>query len=196
MDFSNNMWTNILSLLSILIAGITSYFYFRDRKKERYAIVSDYCKQLIEWHGRTVEILIELRVFTREGNRSKTKELLMNLSSQIEKGRFYFPNIDRYNGFGNDKPIAYRGYRNLTLDFLVYSYNLFNREDASNFLRHAEVLQREFTSIVFSVVRPKETLDEINQLTDKFLAIDKIFEDYLKQDPTSVQFMRPVEGSN
>lgn len=192
-DLSNNAWTNVVSIFSLVIAGTTFYFYFRDRKKEKYAIVSDYCKQLIEWHGETVGILIGLRNVTKDGDKEKKKYLLTELSAQIEKGRFYFPNIDKSNGFGNDKPIAYQGYRNLTLDFLVYSYNLFINDDAGQFLKHAEVLQREFTSIIFSVVRPKEILDEIKGLTDKFLAPDKIFDDYLKHDPNSVRFMKRVE---
>jgi len=192
-DFSNNLWTNVLSLASIGLAGTTFYFYFRDRKKEKYAIVSDYCKQLIEWHGDTAEILIGLRNATKQGNKELKTDLLTKLSAQIEKGRFYFPNIDKADGFGKDKPIAYQGYRNLTLDFLVYSYNLFIREDAGQFLKHAEMLQREFTSIIFSVVRPKEILEEIKGLTAKFLAPDKIFDDYLKHDPNSIQFMKRSE---
>lgn len=193
MDFSNNLWANLLSLVSLILAGTTFYFYFRDRKRERYAIVSDYCKQLIEWHGKTVEILIRLRIATKEGQLAEKNNLLIDLSTQIEKGRFYFPNIDKGNEFGKNKPMAYRGYRNLTLDFLVYSYNLFSRSDATQFLKHAEVLQREFTSIVFSVVRPEDILNEIKVLTDKFLATEKIFEDYLKHDPNSVQFMKRSE---
>jgi hypothetical protein len=192
-DLSNNLWTNVVSIVSLVLAGTTFYFYFRDRKREKYAIVSDYCKQLIEWHGDTVEILIGLRNVTKDEDKGKKKDLLTELSAQIEKGRFYFPNIERGDGFGNDKPIAYQGYRNLTLDFLVYSYNLFIKEDAGQFLKHAEVLQREFTSIIFSVVRPKEILEEIKGLTDKFLAPDKIFDDYLKHDPNSVQFMKRIE---
>lgn len=193
MDFSNNIWTNIISVVSLAFAGTTFYFYFRDRKREKYSIVSDYCKQLMQWHGESVEILIGLRSTIKDGDEEKKKDLLTELSAQIEKGRFYFPNIDKGNGFGKGKPIAYQGYRNLTLDFLIYSYNLFIRDNAGQFLKHAEVLQREFTSIIFSVVRPKETLEEIKELTDKFLATDKIFDDYLERDPNSVQFMKRVE---
>jgi hypothetical protein len=193
MDFANNLWTNVLSVVSLALAGSTFYYYFSDRKKEKYSIVNEYCKQLIAWHAETVELLIGLRNTTETGDNERKANLLTGLSAQIEKGRFYFPNIDKQDGFGNNKPIAYQGYRNLTLDFLVYSYNLFSKSDASKFLKHAEVLQREFTSIIFSVVRPKETLEEIKGLTDKFLAPDKIFEDYLKRDPNSIPFMKRTD---
>lgn len=192
-DFENNLWANVFSLVSLGLAATSFYFYFRDRRREKYSIVSEYCRQLIEWHGMTVEVLIRLRSETIDGSDEKKTDLLMQLSAQIEKGRFYFPNVDKNDGFGKEKPIAYQGYRNLTLDFLVYSYNLFSRNDARVFLKHAEVLQREFTSIIFSVVRPKETLEEIKSLTDKFLAPDKIFEDYLQHDPHSVQFMKQTK---
>jgi hypothetical protein len=48
-------------------------------------------------------------------------ELLSQLSSLIEIGRLYFPNIDKKDNFGKEKPKIYQGHRNLVFVFLVYS---------------------------------------------------------------------------
>ena len=180
---------NIIAAISLLVSGSTFFFYFKDRRREKFQLVNDYVKQLIEWHSETVELLISLRNPANQVDSSIKSALLCKLSSQIEKGRFYFPNIDKNDEFGNDKPLAYQGYRNLTLDFLVSSYDLFSQKDPNRYLKHAEVLQREFTSIVFQVVRPREHLLEIKRLTDKFFTSDSIFEDYLNKDPDSIHFM-------
>ncbi len=124
MDINNSNFTNLLSIISLALSTVTLYFYSRDRNKLKYAIANEYTKQLLEWHSTTVEVLIRLRscsVVDKDG-------LLSKLSAQIEKGRFYFPNVDKGDDFGQEKPVAYQGYRNLTLDFLVYSYNLFKKK--------------------------------------------------------------------
>jgi hypothetical protein len=106
---------------------------------------------------------------------------LCALSSLIEQGRFYFPNIHRGDDFGAEKPIAYRGYRNLALDFLVASYNVLKEPSSARRHENSELLQRYFTSIVFEVVRPSERLEAIRAHTDKYFVVQKSFEDFLDQ---------------
>ncbi len=163
--------------------------YIRDRRNLKFQILSDYTKQLLHWHGETVETLIKLKLLVEKKDNCDKIDLLVKLSSQIEKGRFFFPNIDRGDNFGKDKPFAYMGYRNLTLDLLVYSYNLFDKQECFNYLRHAELLQREFTSIVFEVVRPKDNLTMIKRLTDQYLNKDNIFDHFLDKNPESIKYM-------
>lgn len=189
MDFSSNSFTNLIAGISLLISAITIILYFSDRKRIRFQILTDYTTQLLDWHGKTVEILLKLRLYTENQVDCNKIELLASLSCQIEKGRFFFPNIDLKDNSGIEKPIAYRGYRNLALDFLVYSYKLFAEDNCSNYIKQAETLQREFTSIVYDILRPKENLDEIRKLTDKYFTKEHIFENYLKNNPESVRFM-------
>ena len=184
MNIDNSSFTNLISIISLLLSTLTLYFYSKDRNKLKYAIANEYTKQLLEWHSTTVEILIRLRscsLIDKDG-------LLSELSAQIEKGRFYFPNVDKGDNFGQQKPVAYQGYRNLTLDFLVYSYNLFKKKDCEKFNDHAVIMQREFTSNVFQIIRPKELLSEIKVLTDKFYASDKIFEDFFNEEANAAIF--------
>ena len=127
-------------------------FFLRDRRHARYAIENDYTKSLLDWHLQVVEIFLRLRLAGETSSNDLRSGELARLSALIEQGRFFFPNII-IDDFGNEKPPAYRGYRNLALDMLVASYNLFLGGDKTKKNR-AETLQRHFTSIVFEIVRP------------------------------------------
>lgn len=182
MNFNDNLVTNLISLFSFFVAATTFYFYFRDRQKEKYIIKTAYKNEILNWYSKTIEILILLRCCDLGSEREKH---LANLSSQIEIGRFYFPNIDKGNGFGKEKPKAYQGYRNLVLDFLIYSYRILRHKDHINRTEQLEVFQREFTSLVFNILKPSDNLNDIMKLTNKYFAEDKIFEDYLKTKNSS-----------
>jgi len=178
---------SIASALVALAALAYSYFqsYLQSGLK-KYEIKRDYVSRILDWYTCTIRILIELRCLLIHDKTQFHKvklELLSKLSAQIELGRFYFPNIDKADGYGKDKPKAYRGYRNLTLDFLVYNYDIFLKENPEKYLDHLEVIQREFTSIVFEIIDPNEIIKETSLLTDKFYIKNWSFEEYLKGNP-------------
>jgi hypothetical protein len=181
MNISNSDLFSFLSLIVALLALL--YTYFSNTKK--YELISQYRSELLSWFKCTNELLIRLKIELKSQfpNPDLKRELLSQLSSQIEIGRFYFPNINKQNGFGNDKPIAYRGYRCVILDFLVYSYRIFDRENSSLYLAHAEVLQRHFTSSVFELINPRDFLSRTRKLTNRHFSNDLIFEDFLEEKP-------------
>lgn len=113
----------------------------------------------------------------------------MNLSALIEEGRFYFPNI-RPDEFGVEKPLAYRGYRNIALDFLVASYNLHHKPISQSTRAQAKALQRQFTSVVFDIIRPPDRLKQIHRLTDRYFVKDLSVEDL--EDPDQLDVVRHV----
>ncbi|TGK55733.1 hypothetical protein [Leptospira kanakyensis] len=178
--------TDIIAAASALISFYTLVFYLKDRKRLRHSILVNHINNLVEWHSDTVNILIKLQ-FTAKNNKP-LDDLKADLSIQIEKGRFFFPNINKKDNFGIDKPKAYQGYRSLALDFLVYSFEIYSKENPLKYLEHANRLQREYTSIVWEIVSPAENLIEIHKLTDRYLHQEKILEDYLKSDPNSHNF--------
>lgn len=193
MDFASNLYTNLISLLSLTFTAIISLFYFRDRKHIKFQLSNDYSKQIMEWYSETIEILFLLRFKVKSNDIDEVlfNEYLSKLSALIERGRFFFPNVDKNDGFGTEKPPAYKGYRNLALDFLVASYRLFNdtkRRQAK--LDQAEQLSRYFTSIIFEIIRPKENLQQIRSLTDKYFMKEDIFEDFItKKDPSLIEYI-------
>lgn len=104
-------------------------FIFEQHKK--YELTYQYYNDILIWHNQVVEVLTSL--MRNQPSNELKKQLLSKLSALIESGRFYFPNIDRKDGFGKQKPIAYQGYRNVGLDFLVYEYQLFEKEDYAKY---------------------------------------------------------------
>lgn len=179
MYVSSSMIANVVASLSLLLSVLLGIFYLRDRRHAKYRIEKEYINELLQWHGEVVCTLSRLRIENREKRAEQCGGDLALLSALIEQGRFFFPNIDREDQFGEKKPTAYRGYRNLALDFLVASYNIFNSPEPANLLKQAETLQRHFTSVVFELVRPKHRLDKIRSLTDKYFVQEKSFEDFL-----------------
>lgn len=167
MELGSTDFTNLISYVSLAVSGVLAVFYIRDRRHAKYAIESEYSNQLLSWHASVVEVLIFLCSASKHGNNEKKNELLVKLSSLIEQGRFYFPNVNP-SGYGTDKPPAYRGYRNVALDFLVASYNLHHKPYSLHSESQANHLQRLFTSVVFEVVRPTDRLTTIRKLTDRY----------------------------
>lgn len=190
MDFASNSVTNTISGLALLVSLVVGVFYFLDRKHAKFAIESEYVSRLLTWHGEVVEVLMRLKASSAEHGSELRQNDLCRLSALIEQGRFFFPNIKTEEGYGKDKPPAYRGYRNLALDMLVASYNLHQKSDAAIHIRQAKTLQRHFTSIVYGVVRPEKRLEEIRKITDKYFAPKKSLEDFLdKNDPSAIEFI-------
>ena len=160
-----------------------AYAYFSSTK--RYELKSQYRQGLLSWYNDTIQVLVRLRVETNDpdADADLKKELLARLSANVELGRFYFPNVMNGTDYGDHKPKAYRGYRNVVLDFLVFSYEIFSRKDAVDYLEHAQTLQRYFTSSVFELLEPRKFLRETRKYTSKSFSQELRFEDYIKNEP-------------
>ena len=66
-----------------------------------------------------------------------------------DDGRFYFPNVDKQDNYGKDKPSAYQGYRNIVLEFLMYFYDTAKRDDVKVHVHALWSFMRLYTSAVF-----------------------------------------------
>ena len=172
---------DFISALSLCLSLALAFLYIADRKHKKYAFANEYSKQIMDWYSEVIEVLINLRLKSELKKSDLTQELV-KLSALIERGRFFFPNIDKGDRFGVEKPIAYRGYRNLALDFLVASYKLFSGSNPKQHLVQAERLSRYFTSIVFEIIRPEENLERIREITDRYFAKEAMFEDFMSKD--------------
>lgn len=206
-------FTNLLSALGSILSAIVAlmalaYSYHQSKTSlsyaysqangqaeiKKYEVKSDYQKTIVGWFARTTEILLELKFcleYTPDIYHNNKITLLSKLSSQIEIGRLYFPNLDRHDGFGLEKPKAFQGYRNLTLDFLVFSFNIFLKEDAIKYTNHLTRLQREFTSIICEIIDPKDFLNQTKRHSDKFFSHDLSYEQFLDRDPSNIDLFFP-----
>ena len=174
---------DITAIISLIIAIIALLYSVLSNTK-KYELTYQHYDNILSWYEKVIEILMALRINSLTTNE---KELyLSKLSYLIEYGRFLFPNIDKKDGYGQDKPLAYRGYRNVILDFLVCSYRLFQKTDSQNYIQHAKVLEKLFTSYVFKYLNPTKQ--------NKKIAINTFFKnreelsikDFLSESPESI----------
>ena len=184
------------TVVSLLVSFVALIISVGNMRRDKYKIQRDYVERLISWHFQCVQNMIRLREIYKNAVRVEDQKpddiikLLSELSALIEQGRFFFPNINKGDGFGNQKQVAYQGYRNLALDMLVYTYNLFANKEPNKNLRHAERFQREFTSIVYEILKENKVTEKLHKMTDKFYIPQKTYEDYLKEDPQASRYIR------
>ncbi|MBI5727313.1 MAG: hypothetical protein HY965_05640 [Ignavibacteriales bacterium] len=182
MQISQSDIANIIAGISLLTSSVLIYLYLRERHMNKITFINDYNNQILKWYSKTIKILLKLKHDAVKGKTDYNRQLSA-LSAQIEIGRFYFPNIEKNDGYGAENSIAFRGYRNLALDLLVASYNLYRAGEPAKHIEQAKHLHKYFTSIIFEVVRPQENLDEIKKLTDRYYTQEKMSDDFHSHFP-------------
>lgn len=181
-------WIAGISLAVAFVALI--YTIISNTKK--YELTYQYYQDVVAWHSDVIKVITQLKATNVENEKNT---YLAELSALIETGRFYFPNIDLHDGFGANKPLAYRGYRNVVLDFLVYEYQLFEREDSNKYVEHAESLQRLFTSYVFQYLNPKNLQKKIKHNTSIQMKNSITINEFLKQFLESIYTLYPIDSN-
>lgn len=182
-------WIAIISLSISVIALI--YTFVSNTKK--YELTYQYYNDILVWHNQVIEVLTSLKL--NGSNNELKKQMLAKLSALIENGRFYFPNIDKQDGFGKQKPIAYQGYRNVILDFLVYEYQLFEKKDHIQYLEYAEIFQRLFTSYVFQYLEPSKQKKKIHKNTNIKVHEELTINEFLFTSPESIYSLYPIDNN-
>lgn len=81
------------------------------------------------------------------------------------------------------------------MDFLVYEYQLFNREDSNKYVKHAECLQRLFTSYVFQHLDPKKHQKKVKHNTSIQMKNEITINEYIKQSPESIYALYPIDSN-
>ncbi|MBR3817154.1 MAG: hypothetical protein IKJ27_10580 [Clostridia bacterium] len=175
-----------------LVVAIAALIYTIISNTKKYELTYQYYQDVVAWHSEVVKVITQLKSTSEENSKNV---YLAELSALIETGRFYFPNIDLHDGFGANKPLAYRGYRNVVLDFLVYEYQLFEREDSNKYVEHAESLQRLFTSYVFQYLNPKKLQKKIKHNTSIQMKNSITINEFLKQSPESIYTLYPIDSN-
>lgn len=140
----------LLSVISLLISP------------SRFELGNNYRVELINWYEKTEEIIKRLYLSAYNDDLEK-RMLLAQLSTQIEVGRFYFPNSPSSSD-SKSKPLAYRGNRHIALSCLVNIYQAYYSPDAIKpYLKgrypsiesYVDNRAKKFTSIIYKIVSPK-----------------------------------------
>jgi hypothetical protein len=129
---------DLAAALIALVALVISVMVSRHQSRvalENLRLQRD--SDIIKWSNRAVDHLCsaemilrpEYHLFTAESAYEKARlELMRDLSSCIDQGRLFFPNL-RVDKQGQDKQGAYQGYRHPVLDCLVATYRVLEHND-------------------------------------------------------------------
>jgi hypothetical protein len=147
-------------------------FAASERSHSSFNTVAEWRRDLRDWANQAIDILSEATYVC--GNldeesaeyRSATFSCRHRLSSIIDRGRFFLPNI-RTEEHGVDKPTAYRGYRHAVLDPLVAAERVLSLGDQGAFIdrKHALIaMKREFVSAIQQILDPEHHNQEVARM--------------------------------
>ena len=170
---------SMLSAATAVVALVVSLM--KNRRDTELAVTKwkkEYFSDMVKWSDECIMLLSEaLHLCDLDPKRCEAGGfyasrhlLLVKLSAQIDKGRWFFPNyvVDHH---GQDNEEAFRGYRHEVLDGLVLAYwslkDLDYQDKAKNTDPRKRILQakRSFTSEIQKVLSPKSRDDEFKKIT-------------------------------
>lgn len=187
---------NIITILGIVVTiaiAVIGGIYAIITNTKKFELTENYKQELLSWYSRVVTLMVriihycEYNVFT--DNKMYTSEkidLLSQLSSLTEEGRFYFPNVVKNDKFGDEKPSAYRGYRHITLEFLLYFYQIAKESNCKDYISVMWKLEREFTSVIFDMIEPRKGNLRYSKYLEITIPEDQSIEDYMSKDPKNI----------
>lgn len=157
------------------------------------SVTANYLKDLRTWASEAIEICHQVThqlKLLEDENDPSSKELLLNesyrdLSIIIDKGRFFLPN-KHIEGYGNEKPSAYQGFRHASLDPLVAIAQIIRNEinlENFGFKNRSEpthYLTREFISEI-------QTILKTEYFNQHYIEIWNLSQESKKQSQTSLQ---------
>ena len=123
----------IVAASSAVVAVLAAMFSLRETRRQRQIQLENLRHgvdaQSLAWGNASIDTLGRAAMFARTRHHQASDEsflqqrvnLMLALSSLVERGRLFFPNIEA-GSFGADKDGAYRGVRPPILDALMYAY--------------------------------------------------------------------------
>lgn len=157
---------------AIGIIGI--YMAWRERRVSEQnnriaaaATVTAWFGELRSWASDGVDILAEASYSGATlKDEAHVRKLKHRLSSVIDRGRFFFPNLPYVKGGQEVKPTAYKGSRHAVLDPLVAAISILESKLGRYGTQEEglKAMQREFVSRVQQVLNPHESNQRIEAL--------------------------------
>lgn len=190
--FTADLIVAILGIIVTSLIAIIGGIYAILTNTKKYELTENYRKEILEWYTSVVKVMINIIHFCENGDfytnefSSEKIDMLSQLSALAEIGRFYFPNVIRGNGYGNEKPPAYRGSRHIVLEFALHFYFTALKSTDKSDVRFLWKLERNFTSFIFEIIEPRKR----NKIYSKYLSITipkgKSMRDFLNENPSNI----------
>ena len=166
----------IISIVTTIIIAIIGGIYAIVTNTKKFELSEQYKNELLTWYGKVIFVVSKIQSDCTGKDR---EDALSQLLALIDIGRFYFPNIDKGDGFGEEQPLAHRGYRHIALDLLVLIHQMGNEMDIGKNRDKIVYWRRHFTSIVFQIVSPKDRIKEVKQYAKIVMPQSMSIEDFI-----------------
>lgn len=193
--FSSMKFNEILTIgisLLALIVSISSVLYSRSVKRLELSLKRK--DDILKWYSSVIDVLFKIK----EGihlNNSDIRMDISKLSSLIQVGIFYYPNVNTGDGFGDHKQSAFRGYRNIVLEFLVIYHDIArDYSGIKDVYGHLVVLERFFTSYVFEDVDVYMCNKQLALKSGKKTISSEFLETFLNADSNSGQLYKILDN--
>jgi hypothetical protein len=181
-------------------AAVSVYYSHRATRLEERSAQNAYEDNMRVWAERTVDATGQLlELLSNEDGQAEFVErsgpLLAVLRCQIDKGRWYFPNL-HHDKKGETKPLAFRGIRQKILDILVDLFEAVKTVDWPNraaVYRSVENLHREFVSEVQQRLDPSTRDAAYHRYVGQYQDLNSQFvqESLNRPDPRRADLDRP-----
>lgn len=174
-------FSNTTAVISLLLALFSIIYTVRSNTK-KYELSVSYRNDVLAWYSQVIDVLSSFIHIANiiEHNDIKKIELQASLSALIEKGRFFYPNINKNDEHGNYKFNAFKGHKNITLEFLTYFYYTMSQNNIEKYEKHLIYLYKGFTSSVFDNLDPVNHNKKILQYTSSTTIPDITLEEFLE----------------
>ena len=147
---------------------------------------------IIAWAGEAVGLLAEMAELPvtemEDDARSRRWHSLRHrLSTQIDIGRFYFPNFGK-DIYDQDSPNAFRGRRQRVLEYLVEAYDIFDEEDTLGDLTTRSACKKAL------VAERQNFISEVQRFIDPSRYVEFRDGDAIEQLKREVEASKEPEG--
>ena len=187
----------MIAIVVVIVTSTVAAVYTLVTNTKKYELTENYRCELMEWYKLVVLNMIEIihfyeiRIIDSCELKNQKVKLLSQLSSLIEIGRFYFPNVIKGDSFGSKKPTAYQRSRHVNLEFIICFYNIAKQNSISKYdIHRLWGLEREFTSFMFDMIKPRNRNKEYSKYLSITIPQGKSIEDYIAENPKNARVFR------
>lgn len=194
---------SIIALIGIgvtVIIAVVSAVYTVASNTKKYELTQSYRREIMKWYKEVVSNLMSIIHFCRlsgsgDGSyKQPTYELLSELSSLIEIGRFYFPNNIANDDKGQEKPAAYQGHRDIGLSLLVVFYDIASGTISTESIAMLCKLEKSFTSYIFDIIQPRKRNMEFSKYLSISAPTKSTKQEYLDAHPECEEIFGLLKG--